>query len=1251
MSNSKIRAVVGPDDTAAGATTTFVTGASIADGTTTVAESTTTLPPGTATLTATTTVVRADASGEDNPELHHQLRAQLKELRLRTDSPTPDLAMLLRMVSSHYETIDEERRGIVQSMRLMADEARALANEAHEQSSEHLQVILDHIKDVVLTVDEDGVIQTFNPTGERVFGHAEAEVVGQRIDLLIPQIAIHETITQALHRLATSTGDTHLDLAARESWGQRKGGEFFPAEIAVSKARLSRREVFVLCLRDVTDRRQSEQAMRESEARYRLLVNHAPEAIVVFDVDAGRYVDANENAEKYFGLDRDRLLQVGPVDVSPPLQPDGEPSERRVREYVQRALDGEQLVYEWLHRDSFGKEIISEVRVVRLPSGGRRLVRASIAGISDRKRAERVAEAEREVFEQLTGSAPLQEVLASITRLIESVSAGTICSISLLAADGLAFSYMVAPRLPEPLRVLLERSPIDIRNGSCAAAVYLGRQVLVADLTKDPFWEQRREAALALGLRAAWSTPLKSPTGKLLGSLGVYRAEPGVPNPRESELMAHAAQLAGIAIQRRLAEEALRSSEAKFRGLFESIAEGVYQSARNGKLLSVNPAFVSILGYNSAEELYALPSVAMLYWNPADRAQFVRHVDSQDEIRNAEFVMRRRDGQQVVILENARALRDAENRITGYEGTIANITERKRAEQAIFAEKERAQVTLQSIGDAVISTDADGRIEYINPVAESLTAWSLDEARGRPIGDVLNLVNEITREPIGNPLMSALGRGDLEAAPADHAVLVTRSGQEVAIQESAAPICDRQGLIIGAVIVFHDVTKERRLKRALSYQASHDALTGLINRREFDNRLHAAVQSAQRDGGSYALLYVDLDQFKVVNDTCGHQAGDHLLRDITRLLQTRVRAADTIARLGGDEFGVLLEGCTLEHATRIADGVRQAIRDYRFIWGSSTLSVGASVGVVQIKPDTESVASVLSAADLACYAAKDEGRNRVHVYEPGGANHRHREMHWVARVTRAVEENRLELFFQPIVPIDAADVRGVDAAPIPPAFYELTVRLRDDDGNLVLPSEFIPAAERYNVMSIIDRWVVRKAVELLKERHARRAVLPLLAVNLSGTSLNEQAFADFVLQLVGEPEIAAALCFEITETAAVTSLAQAIYIMRELKRRGCKFSLDDFGSGLSSFLYLKTLPVDFLKIDGHFIGHVADDKVDRSMVEAISQVGRALGISTVAECVESAPVLNELKRIGVDFVQGFFVASPLPIAQLDRRPS
>ena len=438
----------------------------------------------------TTTLVRADprSAVESGTQWHPQLHAHLRELQLRTGSSNPDTAMLLRLINDQYETIDRERRGIVESMRLMADEARALAHEAREQSSEHLQVILDHIKDVVLTVDEEGVISTFNPTGERVFGYDEAEVVGQRIDLLLPSMASGETIPEALQRFAASAGDTALDLAARELWARRKSGVTFPAEIAVSKAPLSRREMFVLCLRDVTERRESEQAMRESAARYRLLVDHAPEAIVVLDVDTGRFMDANDKAEKLFGLERSRLLERGPVQMSPPQQPDGAASQQRALAFIQQALEGEVPVFEWAHCDAAGREIMCEVRLVSLPSGNRRLVRGSIADISERKRGERMAAAERKVFEQVSRNAPLPEVLASITRLIESACAGTLSAVSVLAEDRQAFSYMVAPLFSEGLRLALERASVSIRNGSCAAAVYLDRQVLVADLGKDPFW-------------------------------------------------------------------------------------------------------------------------------------------------------------------------------------------------------------------------------------------------------------------------------------------------------------------------------------------------------------------------------------------------------------------------------------------------------------------------------------------------------------------------------------------------------------------------------------------------------------------------------------------------------------------------------------------------------------------------------------------------------------------------------------------
>jgi diguanylate cyclase (GGDEF)-like protein len=378
-----------------------------------------------------------------------------------------------------------------------------------------------------------------------------------------------------------------------------------------------------------------------------------------------------------------------------------------------------------------------------------------------------------------------------------------------------------------------------------------------------------------------------------------------------------------------------------------------------------------------------------------------------------------------------------------------------------------------------------------------------------------------------------------------------------------------------------------------------------------------------------------LDQFKLVNDTCGHPAGDQLLRQITGVLQSRVRSGDTLARLGGDEFGILLQSCQLDQAMRIAENLRQAIRDFRFIWQDGVLEVGVSIGIVEITSETPTVASVMSAADVACYSAKDLGRNRVQLYKPDDVPARHREMHWVSKLARACDESRFELFYQPIVPI------GPNRREHEREHFELMLRLRDESGALVTPAEFIPAAERYNVMPSIDRWVVRQALDRLVHR-TESGVKPFtIAVNLSGTSLNDERFLEYLIaELSSHDLVAGAMCFEITETAAIANLGSVVYFMRELKARGCHFALDDFGSGLSSFMYLKTLPVDYLKIDGQFIENVTRDKVDRSMVEAISQVGKTMGIQTIAERVESPEVLAELGRLGIGYAQGFHIAEP-----------
>jgi len=1172
--------------------------------------------------------------------MHRLLDKQLRDAA-RADGEL-DLQRLLEAVASTYKRTDEERRGIVRSMQLMSDEATTLTRELKEGTASQLQAILDHVKDVILTVDAEGHIATMNATGQRVFGHAEADVIGRPLTFLLPHLGGQEALPRELDQLAARLEDTQVDLASHETLALHANGSYFSAEVAVSKTLMHRRPVFVVCLRDTTDRKLAEAALRDSEARYRALVEHAPEIIVVIDLDQNRLVDVNENAVRFFKLDRAALLASAPEALSPPQQPDGIDSAQANRTHLERTLAGELPVHEWVFRDALGNDIACEVRWARLQSADRRLVRGSITDITERKRAEWLTAGERRVFERLAANVDLRITLEAITDVVERVSPDCICAIRLLDEQGIRLSLCAGPRMPPDYVRAMEGVTVAARNGSCAAAVYLQRQVIVADLVRDALWENVRAAAVAADLRACWSTLIHASDGRILGTIALYFRMPRSPQRRDFDLMARMAQLAGIAIERRLAEAALKASEVRYRRLFDNVMEGVYSSTCEGRFVSVNPALARMVGLSSPDELLSLPTET-IYFDPADRAAIIAKLEADGEVRNAEFQLRRVDGTTLTVIESARAVRDENGRVIGYEGTISDITERKRAETAVFEEKEKAQVTLQSIGDAVITTDAEGRIEYLNPVAEDLTGWESREVCGKTLSDVFTIINEATREPVENPVSRALREGHVIAV-ADHAVLMNRRGQEIAIQDSAAPIRDRHGKIIGAVMVFHDVSKERRLRRALAYQASHDALTGLINRREFENRLNEALLTARSDASTtHVLLYLDLDQFKLVNDTCGHQAGDRLLKQITGILQTRLRAGDTIARLGGDEFGILLQDCTAERAAKIADSLRQAIRDYRFEWQDGAMNVGVSIGFVEINGDSESITSVMSAADVACYAAKDSGRNRVHMYQTGSAPERHREMQWVSRLTRACEENRLELYYQPIVPIGAnKDPRG---------HYELLVRMRGENGELVLPAEFIPAAERYNIMPMIDRWVVSQALGALAHYRGDGDIRHgyTLSINLSGTSLNDDHFLEFLINELQTYDLSpGAVCFEITETAAISNLANVVHFMREFRARGCQFSLDDFGSGLSSFMYLKNLPVDFLKIDGQFIQNVTTDHVDRSMVEAITQIGHAMGIKTIAERVESAEVLACLAQIGVEYAQGVYIAVPESVEALSR---
>lgn len=560
---------------------------------------------------------------------------------------------------------------------------------------------------------------------------------------------------------------------------------------------------------------------------------------------------------------------------------------------------------------------------------------------------------------------------------------------------------------------------------------------------------------------------------------------------------------------------------------------------------------------------------------------------------------------------------------------------------AVAAEKELAQVTLASIGDGVLATDSIGSIKYLNPVAEKMTGWSAEDTALAQVDAVFRLVDEATGLALPSPVLRCLDTGE-SVRLSESVLLERRDGRRHAIECTVAPIRDRRGRRVGAVLVFQDVTEKRLLSLQLAHQASHDGLTGLYNRAAFDSHLQRALEHARFSGAEHSLWYLDLDRFKLINDTCGHLAGDELLRQVAELLQSTLRPTDIAARLGGDEFGALLQDTRPEDSLATAEQFQRDLAGLRFRWQDRTFAVGSSIGLVPVTGAFASVAHLLSAADHACYVAKDKGRDRVQVYQADTAEfvRRDAELNWVLRIQETLDHDRFVLFSQEIRPLD-------QKAP-PRLHFEILLRMVAEDGALHLPSQFIRAAERYGLMRSIDRWVIRKCFEVLAEQPPRMLdSLDACAVNLSGHTVGDEAFLDFFESEIARTGVPAEkICFEVTETAAIENLSQAGRLLRRLSDRGVRIALDDFGSGMASYAYLKDLPVRYLKIDGRFVQDITTDPLDRAMVESINQVGHVLGLETIAEAVTSNAAVESLRKLGVDYAQGNWISPPRPLSAL-----
>ncbi len=1301
--------------------------------------------------------------------MNEVLARQLRKAAQDSPDGEPDLEKLCELVSQHYESIERERRLTDRALRLMSDELHDFNRRTVERGKGRVRAIMENMADPLFSVDENGLIENCNPAAESVFGHPADVLVGRQISVIIPAIP-QASITEALERLAdqTSRKDAHNDML-----GRRADGMMFPIDATASETLVDEQRLFMVSIRDVTARKQKEDILRESEERFRMLVEHAPEAIIVMDADSRTIVDVNENAVRLFGYDRDELIGLSSSDLSPQQQPCGGNSELLALTYLARTIAGEAPTFEWECRTREERNFPTEVSFVRFPSTDRNLIRVSIIDISQRKKDEETLQYSAQ-FERFLSDlcASLIEasfneidnsIIGALQRICEfrSVDHGCVYQFSDSSAD--------RPDLVECTHSWGSDDPrrygrllLDTELPWLAAKI---RQVRIfhvantAELPPEAWRERKRCQDLGIGSFAVvpmladsqlegflmfespepaepWPEQVLSRL-RLVGDIFVSQLQHGHAASSQQRLMAileatpdlvaisdrtgailymnssGRAQL-GIAHDETLAGKTLadycREDDAMFMretGLQKAVEKGAWKSTLQfvSKDGAVHPVSQVTIAHRheqgsvdyfstvardvsrqqaSAQRLKQKEEQLRLALAAARMGTWVWHIESNrvewservaelfgvslDEFPgtfDAYFSYVHRDDRELLEKAFSRALaggekhysvehriglpcggvrwieakgriyRDANSRPLRMMGTITDISSRKSAEMALFQEKERAQVTLQSIGDAVITTDEHGLVEYLNPVAEQRLGVESSAACGKLIDDLLSLVCDDSSARIDNPVLQCLREGRTHEGKGG-SILRSNAGEEFAIQYSAAPIRDRDGNVIGAVMVFHDVSQERSLYQRMSYQAAHDALTGLINRRELESRLTTAVNSVWSDETlEHCLLYIDLDQFKVVNDTCGHTAGDELLKRVTGILKEHIRTSDCLARLGGDEFAVLLMDCPLDRAEKIAENIRTTVNDFRFIWQDRTFSVSASIGLVSIDARSESISSVLSAADVACYASKDAGRNRTSVYNSEAAPSQHKQMQWVSRIMQACEDDRLVLFYHPIIALTGDESER---------HFEVLLRMRDPYGKLVPPNSFIPAAERYNLMPVIDRWVVGHALQHLVQQEACRPEEQYtLSINLSGSSLSDTHFLNSLrAELETHAYRPGSLCFEITETAAISNLEDVVHFMHEIRKLGCLFALDDFGSGLSSFAYLKDLPVDFLKIDRHFVKNIATDVVDHSMVAAINQVGHVMGLKTIAEGVETQEVLDKVRAAGVDYAQGFLFAEPEP---------
>lgn len=722
-----------------------------------------------------------------------------------------------------------------------------------------------------------------------------------------------------------------------------------------------------------------------------------------------------------------------------------------------------------------------------------------------------------------------------------------------------------------------------------------------------------------------------------VGALCVIDKTPKKLSEMQKKLLKGLAKIATDAlVAREHSINKLDSQTSQLATIVQSSEDAIFTKTFDDVVTTWNLGAEKLFGY-SAKEMIGQSILRLIPEHKLEEeSNLLNQLKNHQNIQHYETEYLHKDGHKIDVAISLSAMENMHGEVAEISEIIRDVTFQKQIQQQLRMEHELLKVTMDSIGDAVMTTDQHGFVQYLNPVAQKLTGWTTEEAFGKRSQKILNVINEKSRKPALNPITLCLAEHRVIALTEDN-LLISRTGEEFAIQESASPIRDTDGKTLGAVIVFHDVSEQRKIANELSYRATHDALTGLPNRTEFEKALKRFVNNNREPDQINALMFIDLDQFKIVNDTCGHSAGDLLLKEVANIMKNCVRSSDTLARIGGDEFAIILSKCDTEKSMKIAKKICKSLSDFRFQHDGKLFRIGASIGLVMINTNWESEARLLQAADSACYQAKNAGRNRVHLYydEEHAIHSNKGEIQWASRIEQALEEKSFVLFCQRIMPLNH---KGLEHA-------EILIRMKDKNGTLIPPSAFLPAAERFNMASRIDRWVVQEVFEWMNANATSLNHIESLSVNLSGQSLGDLAFHNYVIGLIESTDVdCTKLCFEVTETSAITNITDARKFIDAMNAHGVKFSLDDFGSGVSSFGYLNNLSVDYLKIDGQFISDLVQNKVGQATVRCITEVAKATGKQTIAEWVDNEPVERMLKKMGVDFTQGYLKHKPAPIS-------